>query len=136
MFDEANSLCTTSNLPLSVRAATKGLLSATVPLAEAMLGCIYERAKDRDIKKVFQAVLFLPSHSSVPSYNTTRELTRQWQKGKIPITISLDKYDVLIQNSTAPFKEKHFSYLILSSSPNSLLQITLNSLTLSLPLRI
>lgn len=38
-------------------------------------------------------------------------------KGKIPVTINLDKYDVLIQNSMAPFKEKHFSYLILSSSP-------------------
>ena len=120
MFDEANSLCTTSNLPLSVRVATKGLLSATVPSAEAMLGCIYERAKDRDIKNVFQTVLFLPSHSSVPSYETTGELTRQRQKGKNPFTISLDKYDVLIHNSMASFKEKHLSYRVLSPSPTSL----------------
>lgn len=53
MFDEANSLCATSNLPLSVRVATKGLLSAKVPSAEAMLGCIYERQQKTETLKRF-----------------------------------------------------------------------------------
>lgn len=46
MFDEVNSLCTTSNLPLLVRVATGGLLSATEPSAEAMLGYACERVKE------------------------------------------------------------------------------------------
>lgn len=53
MFDEANSFCTTSNLPLSVRVTTKGLLSATLPSAEAMLGCIYEREQKTETLKRF-----------------------------------------------------------------------------------
>lgn len=53
MFDEANSLCTTSNLPLSARVATKGLLSATVPSAEATLGCIHEREQRAETLKHF-----------------------------------------------------------------------------------
>lgn len=53
MFDEANSLCTTSNLPLSAREATKGLLSATMPSAEAMLGCIHEREQKTETLKRF-----------------------------------------------------------------------------------
>lgn len=59
MLDEAKSLCTTLNLPLSVRVATNGLLSAKVPSAEAILGCIYERERDRNrgIRKAFQAAL-------------------------------------------------------------------------------
>lgn len=73
---------------------------------------LWESAKDRDIKKVSQAVLFLPSHSSVPSYKTTGELTRQQQKGKISFTIHLDKYNVLIQSqsSVAPFEKKTLSF--------------------------
>ena len=80
MLDEAKSLCTTLNPPLSVRVATNGLLSAKVPSAEAILGCIYERERDRNrgIRKAFQAALFFASQSSVLSHKTTGELTRQW----------------------------------------------------------
>lgn len=90
------------------------------------------RAKDRDIKKVFQAVLFLPLHSSVHPYKTTRAPTRQPQKGEIPLL--LGKYKVLIQNqrSMAPSKEKSLSYRVLSPSSTSL---TADHTELSLMLR-
>lgn len=94
MLDEAKSLCTTLNLPLSVRVATNGLLSAKVPSAETILGCIYERERDRNrgIRKASQAALFFASQSSDLSHKTTGELHGSGRRARFPLPLELDEH--------------------------------------------